>query len=168
MQDLIAENASDEQRGSLCDRLRKAQARNAALMPIGETLGFVVERIEPGYVVVSIETQERHANVLGGTHGGVLFTLADTAIGLAHIALLKEGEAGTSIEAKINFLRPVWRTRLRAEARTIQHGRAVSLLECDISDADGRLVARASATMMRLGKEKAKGRSTVYGETEDS
>src|SRR5438105_12713216 len=94
-----------ERERSPFSRLRDTQARCSALMPIGKTLGFVVERIEPGSAVVSIETNGRHANVLGGTHGGVLFTIADTAMGLAHIALLAEGDGSASIEAKINFLR---------------------------------------------------------------
>ena len=158
----MAEVITKETDRSQFSRLRDTQERCSALMPIGKTLGFVVERIEPGSAIVSIEANERHANVLGGTHGGVLFTIADTAMGLAHIALLAEGSA--SIEAKINFLRPVWHTRLRAEASVVHHGHTISVFECNLSDGAGRSVARASATMMRLNAEKAAGRNIVLAE----
>lgn len=147
----------------LLERLRTAHAQCPALMPMGETMGFWTERLEAGAAVVVIETDDRHANVMGVTHGGLIFMLADTAVGLAHLGLLRDGEAGTTVEMKINFLRPVWNTRLRAEARTIQRGSTLSLLECDVYDAKERLVARATATMMRLTGKAAEGRTTVYG-----
>lgn len=146
----------------LLERLRTAHAQCPALMPMGETLGFWVERLEAGSAVVVIEADDRHANVMGTTHGGLLFVLADTAVGLAHLSLLADGEAGATVEMKINFLRPVWRTRLRAKAHTVQRGDTLSLLECDVHDSNGRLVARAVATMIRLTKEAAEGRMTVY------
>ena len=143
-------------------QLLKAREKSPAMMPLGETLGFQVERLEAGSAVVVMEADGRHANVLGATHGGIPFVLADTATGLAHLGLLAEGEAGTTIEMKINFVRPVWRTKLRAEARTIHHGRTLSLLECAVFDDEGRLIARALATLMRLSAETANGRATVY------
>lgn len=146
----------------MLEQLRKAHTRSPALMPLGETLGFWVERLEAGSAVVAMEASERHANVLGTTHGGVIFALADTALGLAHLGMLVEGEAGTTVEVKINFLRPVWHSRLRAEARTIQHGSTLSLLECSVHDADQHLIARAVATMMRLTGQAGEGRKTVY------
>lgn len=131
-------------------------------MPLGETLGFHVEQLDAGSAVVVMEADGRHANVLGATHGGIPFVLADTAAGLAHLGLLAEGEAGTTIEMKINFVRPVWQTKLRAEARTIHRGRTLSLLECAVFDEEGRLVARALATLIRLTEEAAHGRATIY------
>lgn len=132
------------------------------MMPLGETLGFQVTRLGAGSSIVEMQADGRHANVLGATHGGILFVLADTAVGLAHLGLLADGEAGTIIEMKINYLRPVWQTRLTAKARTIQHGRTLSLLECGVYDEEGRLVARGLATLMRLSEQAARGRATVY------
>jgi len=59
-------------------------------MPIGETLGFRVESIEAGSAAVAMDVDDRHANVLGATHGGLPFVLADTAMGLAHLGLLSK------------------------------------------------------------------------------
>src|SRR5260370_32621848 len=98
-------------RATLLERLRTAHARCPALMPMGETLGFWVEYIEAGSAAVVIDADDRHANVMGATHGGMLFLLAATALGFAHLRLLAEGEAGTTVDTKINFLRPVRRPR---------------------------------------------------------
>src|SRR5437660_872144 len=142
-------------------KLRAAHARCPSVMPMGETIGFQVEQIEAGSAIVAIDANRRHSNAMGATHGGLLFLLADTAAGLAYLALLPEGESGTTVEMKINFLRPVWQTRLRAEARIVQQGATLSLAECDVRDSNQRLVARATATMMRLTGRAAEGRTTV-------
>jgi uncharacterized protein (TIGR00369 family) len=137
-------------------------------MAIGETIGFWVDQIEPGFAIVQMDVDGRHSNAMGATHGGMLFLLADTAAGLAYLALLAEGESGTTVEMKINFLRPVWQTRLRAEARIVQQGATLSLAECQVQDSNERLVAHATATMMKLTGRAAEGRTTVYGETMDA
>ena len=59
---------------------------------------------------------------------------------------------------KINFLRPVWEGRLTATGRLVNGGRSLGLLECDVVDASGRLVARASSTCMTLRGDRAEGR----------
>ena len=81
---------------TVLEKLKAAHARCPALMPMGETLGFWVERVEAGSAIVVIDVGHRHANAMGATHGGVLFLLADTAVGLAYLALLPDGESGTS------------------------------------------------------------------------
>jgi uncharacterized protein (TIGR00369 family) len=153
---------------SVLEKLRIVHARCRSLMPMGETIGFWVDHVEAGFAVVEMDVDNRHSNAMGATHGGMLFLLADTAAGLAYLALLTEGESGTTVEMKINFLRPVWQTRLRAEARIIQQGATLSLAECDVRDSNQRLVARATATMMRLTGRAAERRTTVYGEDLDA
>lgn len=147
---------------SLLARLLKAREKWPAMMPLGERWDSMSSNWTQDQRWVVMEVDGHHANVLGATHGGVPFVLADTAAGLAHLGLLAEGEAGTTIEMKINFVRPVWQTKLRAEARTIHHGRTLSLRECAVFDEEGRLVARALATSIRLTEEAAQGRATIY------
>jgi uncharacterized protein (TIGR00369 family) len=101
---------------------------------------------------------EQHYNPMGTVHGGVCCTLADTAMGIAHASLLEDGETSTSLEIKINFVRPIWKDTLSARGRAVKHGRTISLMECDIVDAKSRLVARASGTFMTLRGEQAHGR----------
>jgi len=81
---------------------------------------------------------------------------------LEQIRSLQRGEMPretfTTLEFKINFLRPVWSGRLLATGRVISGGRTIGLLECDVTDAQPRLVARASSTAMTLRGAQAAGR----------
>jgi uncharacterized protein (TIGR00369 family) len=70
-------------------------------------------------------------------------------MGLAY-ATLAEGESFTTLELKINSLRPVWSGRLVAEGTVVQRGRTVGLAERSVTDEQGRLVACASSTCLTL------------------
>ena len=76
----------------------------------------------------------------------------------AYTSTLADDETFTTVELKINFLKPVWRGRLTAAARLVEGGRTLGLLECDVTDEQGRLVARASSTCMTLRGAQADGR----------
>jgi uncharacterized protein (TIGR00369 family) len=95
---------------------------------------------------------------MGTLHGGVLCDIADAAMGMALASLLAEGETFTTLELKINFLRPVWNGRLRALGRVVRPGRTISLVQCDVLDDEERLVARASSTCMTLRGAAGEGR----------
>jgi uncharacterized protein (TIGR00369 family) len=126
--------------------------------PIATLIGFTLVAVDPGHAVLEMEATERHANPMGTLHGGVLCDLADAAMGMAYASTLGAGETFTTLELKINFLRPVWRAKLTAEGRVVSGGRTVSLIECDITDERDRLVARATSTCMTLRGESAQGR----------
>jgi uncharacterized protein (TIGR00369 family) len=95
---------------------------------------------------------------MGTIHGGVLCDLADAAMGLAYASTLAPDESFTTLELKINFLRPVWRATLTAEGRVVTRGRTVGLVECSVVDVRGRLIAKASGTCLTLRGEQARGR----------
>jgi uncharacterized protein (TIGR00369 family) len=126
--------------------------------PIGKLLGLTITSRCRGRATVEFEASGRYANPMGTLHGGVLCDLADAAMGVAYLSTLAEGESATTIELKINFLRPVWNAKLRAEAKVVRAGKVVGLIECDILDERQRLVARASSTCMTLRGRLAKGR----------
>ncbi len=126
--------------------------------PIARLLGFRTVSAEQGQAVFEMEVDERHWNPMGTLHGGVLCDISDAAMGFAYATLLEEGETFTTIELKINYLRPVWKARLRAVARIVKKGRQIGLVECDVTDEKGKLVARASSTCMTLSGDDARGR----------
>jgi uncharacterized protein (TIGR00369 family) len=95
---------------------------------------------------------------MGTVHGGILCDLADAAMGVAFVTSLGEGESFTTLELKISFLRPVRTGVLRATGRIVSRGRTIGLVECDVIDDQGRLVARASCTCMALRGDMAAGR----------
>jgi uncharacterized protein (TIGR00369 family) len=126
--------------------------------PIGRLLDLTLIRNGTGRATIEFEADDRYANPMGTLHGGVLCDIADAAMGAAYLSTLAEGESFTTIELKINFLWPVWRGKLRAEARIVQSGETIGMVECNILDAQQRLVARASSTCMTLRGRLAEGR----------
>ena len=126
--------------------------------PIAQLLGARLTAIEPGRARIELTADDRHANPMGTLHGGVLCDIADAAMGMAYAATLDDGDSFTTLELKINFLRPVWRSHLVADGVVVHGGRTVGLAECTITDEKGRLVARASSTCLTLRGEQAAGR----------
>lgn len=126
--------------------------------PVAQLIGFRLTRIEPGIAVVELDAEKRHANPMGTLHGGILCDIADAAMGMAHASLLDEGESFTTLELKINYLKPVWNAALTATGKMLKQGKTVCLVECEIMDRDGNLVAKASSTTMTLRGDRARGR----------
>ena len=99
-----------------------------------------------------------HGNQQGTVHGGLICELADAALGTAHSTLMQEGESFTSIDLKASFLRPVWKSTLRARAWATHRGRTISHYQCNISRDDGKLAATVTCAFMTLRGEQASGR----------
>jgi uncharacterized protein (TIGR00369 family) len=123
----------------------------AAQAPVAELVGFRMTGAGEGFVVMEMEIAEHHTSPPGSAHGGVLCDIADAAMGCAYGTLLTGEATWTTIELKINYLRPAWPgDAIRAEGRVVNAGRTLALTECDVTNAAGKLVARASSTVMRL------------------
>jgi len=140
------------------DTIRKIQTGELPPPPVATLIGFTLTEVEPGRAVIEFQADRRHANPMGTLHGGVLCDIADAAMGIAYAATLDEDETFTTLELKINFLKPVRAGRLVATGRLVKGGHTVGLLECDVVDDKDRLVARASSTCMTLRGEQAAGR----------
>ena len=126
--------------------------------PIAQLIGFRLVAAKHGEAVVEFDASTKHANPMGTLHGGVLCDVADAAMGLAFASTLADDESFTTLELKINFLRPVWNEKLRAVGKVVSRGKTVGLTECDITNSAGALVARSTSTCMVLKGEKAAGR----------
>ena len=126
---------------------------------ISRTLDIRVVEVGLGTAIVEIDADaDRHGNQQGTVHGGLICELADAAIGTAHSTLMAEGETFTSIEMKINFFRPVWKSKLRASAKPIQSGRTLTCYTCEITRDDNKVAAMVVSTVMTLSGKKAAGR----------
>src|SRR5882672_11207793 len=110
---------------------------------VAALIGFKLTAIAPGEATITLATGPQHANPMGTLHGGILCDVADAAMGMAYASNLAEGETFTTLELKINYLKPVWKAKLKAVARVVKQGRTVGLVECDVTDESGSLVARA-------------------------
>ena len=127
---------------------------------VAKTIGFSPVSIERGAATFQLDARvDRHANPMGTIHGGILCDLSDAAMGMACASLLGEGEAFTTLELKINFLRPVWDARLEARAKVVHGGKSMAYVECEIFATPGeKLVAKVSSTCLILRGDNAKGR----------
>jgi uncharacterized protein (TIGR00369 family) len=129
-----------------------------ALVPAGDFLGITVTAESDGKAIAEFHAQAQHANPMGTLHGGILCYLADAVMGIAFAATLGPGQSFTTLELKINYLRPVWTGLLRAEGEVVSRGRTVGLAACKITDEKARLIASATSTCMVLAGEAAKNR----------
>ena len=137
------------------DFRERAKANDVA---VARLIGFEAKDVADGHATVTLSAGPQHANPMGTLHGGILCDIADAAMGMAFASTLAPGESFTTIELKINFFRPVWEARLRAEGKVVRRGTTIAYIECEITDEGGRLVAKASSTCMALRGERAKGR----------
>jgi len=143
---------------TMLDRSEAIARGDAPPPPIAQLIGFDLISVKSGEAAIEFQATEAHANPMGALHGGVLCDVADAAMGIAYSSNLDEEESFTTLELKINFLKPIWKARLLAIGRVVKQGRTIGLVECDITDEKGNLVARATSTCMTLRGKQANGR----------
>ena len=118
--------------------------------PISELLGFHLVEAETGRAAFEGVPEFRHYNPIGTVHGGIAATLLDSALGCAIFSTIAKGEAWTTLELKLNFVRPLSKDTglVRAEGRVVHRGRTVATSEGDLKDRAGKLYAHATTTCM--------------------
>jgi uncharacterized protein (TIGR00369 family) len=114
------------------------------------TIGARITEAEPGRVVLELTAGPEHRHGGGVVQGGVITQIADAAMGMSLATLQEDGVWNTTIELKINFLRPVKEGRMRAVGRVVEIKQSLLFSEADVLDEQGRLVARASSTCMAV------------------
>ena len=126
--------------------------------PVAELLDIDRVSFGDGKCTMKLEAGEQHSNPMGTIHGGILCDVADAAMGMAFFTTCEDGESFTTLELKINFLRPFWTGTLLAHGRVVSRGRTVGLTECEVVDDQNRLIAKATSTVMALRGDAAQGR----------
>lgn len=115
-------------------------------MDFTRRLGIETVLAEDGRCRLELHADETHWSPAERAHGGVLFSMLDTALGRAVISALEEGQGCATLECKINYFRPVVRGRITAEATVVTRTRRTTYAEGSITDEAGRLIARATGT----------------------
>lgn len=117
--------------------------------PLGELLGLSIPVVEPGRVTFAFTPTEVHYNPIGTVHGGIIGTLLDSAMGMSVQSLLEAGTRYTTLEYKVNFLRPLTTAtgEVRAEGSVIHRGRTQAVAEAKLVDAGGKVYAIGSSTL---------------------
>lgn len=118
--------------------------------PIAATLGFRLADVGEGRAVFILSCGEHLYNPIGTVHGGVAATLLDSAMGCAVHSTLPAGLVYTTLEFKVNFVRPLTRDsgEARCEGTVIYRGNRQATAEGKLYDAAGRLCAHATTTCM--------------------
>jgi uncharacterized protein (TIGR00369 family) len=124
---------------SLRDRLQNSEFYRWA--------GVELIDASPGLVEVAFEAGPHHLNLQGLVHGGILATLADTAMGFAVRTVLQPGRRHVTVQLGIEFLSPGRPGRIVAHGRSVKIGSQLGFAEADVTDPDGRLLAKAHSTL---------------------
>ena len=116
--------------------------------PIAGLMDFGLTELAPGRAVFAGRPGKQHYNPSGTVHGGFAATLLDSAMGCAVHSLLKPGQAYTTVDMTINFVRPVFANtgRLKCEGKVIHPGSRIATSEGRVWDQNGKLVAHGSET----------------------
>ncbi len=128
----------------------EARRTFANSIPIFQTLGMEVVWLKPRKARLKLPFREALTQPAGLMHGGAIAALADSAVAQALVASVGPDTQFTTLELKINYLRPVTGGTLWAECELVHHGRRTALGEVTLTDDQGTLVSKCLATYMLL------------------
>lgn len=106
-----------------------------------ESLGMI-----DGSWTLQLDLSQQHMSRANRAHGGVLFTMLDSALGRAILESLPAGRGCATVELKINYFRPVQSGRITARGRKLELTRSLAYAEGEVLNEDGKVLARASGT----------------------
>lgn len=120
------------------------------MAPIGALVGMRLVEVSEGRAVFELQPAEYHYNPIGSVHGGIAATLLDSAMGCSINTRLPRGVSYTTLELKVNYVRPMTRETsvVRAEGHVIHLGGRVAVAEGRLVDAAGKLYAHATTTCL--------------------
>ncbi|NPV90124.1 MAG: PaaI family thioesterase [Firmicutes bacterium] len=134
----------------LDEGLFKVLLRTVQEMPALKNLNISLKRISPGRVVFEMDIGPGYSNTIGTAHGGVIASLADTAMGYAGISL---DQMLVTLEMNLNYFATVKvGERVIAEAEVIYAGKKTVVAEAGIYDSRRRLVAKSRGTYSPVGR----------------
>jgi uncharacterized protein (TIGR00369 family) len=121
-----------------------------ATMPHALELGIELQDASPESVTATMPYLERHTTLGGALHGGALMAFADSLGAVCAFLNLPEGAGTSTIESKTNFLRGVTSGRVSGTAKPIHAGRRTIVVQTELRDDAGKLVALTTQTQAVL------------------
>jgi len=119
--------------------------RAKGFSPFRELVGVTFTKVENGYSHCFLEVDKKLLNPAGIVHGGAIYTLADSGMGVALYSFIDEGEVFLTIEANIFYFKAVSSGTLTCESRVVHRGKRIAVMEAEIKN-EGELVAKAMGT----------------------
>ena len=114
--------------------------------PFWSLLGMELTEIKKGWAKIRLPFSKKLANGIGVAHGGAIFSPADSAVGMALLGMLRKDENISTLEMKINYLRPFTAGELIAEAKIVHRGTTTAIGDVEVKDGKGNLIAKGLAT----------------------
>jgi uncharacterized protein (TIGR00369 family) len=120
---------------------------------IGRTMGFTLTEVSEGFAAFEGAPDEHVYNPIGTVHGGYAAALLDSACGCAVHSMLAAGQGYTTLELKVAYHKAMTSKtgKVRAEGRVLSFGRRAAFAEARLVDAEGRLYASATSTLLVMG-----------------
>lgn len=122
-----------------------------AAMPFAGKLGMMLDSAAPEQVTGRLAWAEDLCTAGGVMHGGVLMALADSLGGLCAYLNLPEGAGTATISSASSLLRPVRGGEVTGVTRPLRVGRSVIVVQTDLRDDTGTLVAQVTQSQAVLG-----------------
>ena len=119
-------------------------------VPFAHLIGIELGEFEHGAATLHLAVRDVLRQNRGVVHGGVTASLIDTASAFAILTLLEPGQSTTTIDLTIHYLRPLLNGRATARARVLRAGRRLIVVNVEVSDEEGNLVATALTSYLRL------------------
>ncbi len=141
-------NTRDIANTSGLDYLKSIKNGKIAPPPVAMLIGYKISKVENGYVAYEFNPKEYHYNPFSSVHGGIISTLLDTAMTASVLSALKKGINCSTIEIKVNFVRPVTSDcgTLKCEAQPLHVGKSIATVQGKLKDQDGKLFAHGVST----------------------
>ena len=114
--------------------------------PFWSLLGMEIIGIKKGWAKIRLPFTKKLTNGIGVAHGGAIFSPADSAVGMALIGLTERDESISTLEMKINYLKPLSGGEIIAEAKIVHRGTMTAIGDVEVRDGDDNLIAKGLAT----------------------
>lgn len=124
--------------------------------PFWSLLGMELMEVKKGWARVRLPFDEKLNNAVGLVHGGAIFSPADSAVGMALVGLIDRDDNISTLEMKINYLKPVKGSAIIAEAKIVHKGTQTAIGDVDVRNEKGDLIAKGLATYAIFNKNRSK------------
>lgn len=117
-----------------------------AASEFSEDMGIEFLGVIDGATTLQLDLEQKHMSRANRVHGGVLFTLLDSALGRSSLNALPEGRGCATVEIKVNYFRPIQAGRVTARGVLRELTRSLGYAEGEVVNEQGKVLARASGT----------------------
>lgn len=122
--------------------------------PFWSLLGMELIAVKKGWAKIRLPFTEKLDNGIGIVHGGAVFSPADSAVGMALVGLLNKDETISTLEMKINYIKPFQGGEIVAEAKIIHRGTMTAIGDVEVRDDKDNLIAKGLATYAIFKKDR--------------